>query len=69
MSLSAAETLSQFFAGGSAGVAVLLATHWLDTLKLLGQLGPIDWGRWLHNPVQLYMGIAPALIETAAYTR
>lgn len=59
--------LSQFFAGASAGVAVLLATHWLDTLKLLGQLGPINWNALLHNPAKLYMGIWPAVIETGAY--
>jgi hypothetical protein len=62
-----AEMLSQFFAGASAGVAVLLATHWLDTLKLLGQLGPIDWKALLRNPSKLYMGIWPAVIETGAY--
>lgn len=67
MSMSSAEMGSQFFAGASAGVAVLLATHWLDTLKLLGQLGPIDWPAIRRAPLHLYMGITPAVIETAAY--
>ena len=57
MSVIGAEMLSQFFAGASAGVVVLLATHWLDTLKLLGQLGPIDWKALLRDPSELYMGI------------
>ena len=43
------------------------AQHWIDTLKLLGQLGPIDWPGIQRNPFQLYAGIAPAIIETAAY--
>jgi hypothetical protein len=59
--------LSQFFAGGAAGVAVLLGFHWVDTLKLLGQQGPIDWPSLRRNPGQLYAGIAPALLETACY--
>ena len=67
MSVAAPEMLSQFFAGASAGVVVLLATHWLDTLKLLGQLGPIDWKALFRNPAKLYMGIWPAVIETGAY--
>ena len=41
--------------------------HWIDTLKLLGQLGPIDWAALRRNPFQLYAGITPACIETAAY--
>jgi len=43
------------------------AQHWIDTLKLLGQLGPIDWPGIRRNPFKLYAGIAPAIIETAAY--
>jgi hypothetical protein len=38
-----------------------------DTLKLLGQLGPIDWAGVRRNPFKLYAGITPAVIETAAY--
>ena len=38
-----------------------------DTLKLLGQLGPIDWKTLLRSPGKLYMGITPAVIETGAY--
>lgn len=57
----------QFLAGGAAGVAVLVATHWIDTLKLLGQLGRIDWPAVRRNPLKLYAGITPAMVETAAY--
>ena len=48
-------------------LSVLGAQHWIDTLKLLGQLGPIDWPGIRRNPFKLYAGIAPAIIETAVY--
>ena len=65
MAMSRAEMLSQFFAGAAAAGTVLLATHWMDTLKLLGQLGPVKWAEL--SPLKLYMGIGPALLETTAY--
>lgn len=45
----------------------VLLQHWIDTLKLLGQQGPIDWAALRRNPFKLYAGITPAVLETAAY--
>ena len=49
-------------------MGVLVATHWLDQLKLLGQQSPIVGLSDSRLTIrQLYRGVVPAIIETGFY--